>query len=255
MDNNLETVKELINKTDNIYALTGAGISTNAGLPDFRGPKGIYRSKNYDADKIFDINYFSINPEYFYNFIKDFINLTDKIEPTFTHRFLYKLEKSKKLKGIITQNIDMLHEKAGSENIINIHGSIKDWFCVECGKDYDLIDIKDKIVSSKIPKCELCGGLIRPNIVFYGESVQNYDLAVKWVSSAELLLVIGTSLNVYPASFLPSITKGKVVIVNKGEISISHLGKFIVINEDIDEFFKKLDEILILEENYDWRKN
>jgi len=114
-----------------------------------------------------------------------------------------------------------------------------------------LIDIKDKIVSSKIPECDLCGGLIRPNIVFYGESVQNYDLAVKWVSNADLLLVIGTSLNVYPASFLPSITKGKVVIINKGEISVSHLGKFIIINEDIDEFFKKLDEILILEENND----
>ncbi|MGB9750326.1 MAG: SIR2 family NAD-dependent protein deacylase [Caldisericia bacterium] len=251
MDNNLIKLKELIENSQDIYAITGAGISTNAGLPDFRGPKGIYKQKNIDPDKIFDINYFLINPEYFYNFIKDFIQFLDKIEPTFTHKFLFKLEKLNKLKGLITQNIDTLHERAGNKNIITIHGSIEKFFCIECFKNYNLKEIKEKIFNEKIPKCDLCDGLIRPDIVFYGENVKNYDLAVKWVSNADLLLVIGTSLKVFPASYLPSITKGKVVIINKGDISLSHLNRYIFINEDIDEFFSKLDEILKLEVNYD----
>jgi len=251
MDNNLLKLKELIENSKALYSITGAGISTNAGLPDFRGPKGIYKQKNIDPDKIFDINYFLMNPEYFYNFIKDFIQFLDKIEPTFTHKFLFKLEKLNKLKGLITQNIDTLHERAGNKNIITIHGSISNWLCIECFKNYNLKEIKNKFFNEKIPKCDLCDGLIRPDIVFYSESVKNYDLAVKWVSNADLLLVIGTSLKVFPASYLPSMAKGKVVIINKGEIFISHLNNYIFINEDIDEFFKKLDEILKLEENYD----
>lgn len=251
MEDVLQNVKELIKNSDKIYAITGAGISTNAGIPDFRGPKGIYKSGSYDPEKIFDINYFLINPKYFFDFIKDFIFMIDKIEPTFTHKFLSKLENIKKVKGIITQNIDMLHKKAGSKNIITLHGSIEDWFCINCKKIYKLSEVKEKIFNYEIPICDFCNGFIRPDIVFYGENVKGYDLAVEWVSNADLLLVIGTSLKVYPASYLPLVTKGKIVIVNKGDISLHHLNKYTYINEDIDEFFIKLDNNLFMEGSYD----
>lgn len=251
MEDSLKQVQKLIENSDKIFAITGAGISTNAGIIDFRGPKGIYTTKIYDPDKTFDIDYFLISPKYFYNFIKDFIVLIDKTKPTFTHKFLYKLEETKKLKGIITQNIDMLHEKAGSKNIINIHGSIEEWFCIECQKSYSLLEVKKKLFENDIPKCDLCDGLIRPDIVFFKESVKGYDLAVEWVSSADLLLIIGTSLKVYPASYLPILTQGKKVIVNKGDISLSHLNEYIHINEDIDQFFLNLCKSLSMEVSYD----
>lgn len=251
MDDSLKQVQKLIENFDNIYAITGAGISTNAGIIDFRGPKGIYTTKIYDPDKTFDIDYFLINPKNFYDFIKDFIVLIDKTKPTFTHKFLFKLEKIDKLKGIITQNIDLLHEKAQSKNIIKLHGSIEDWFCIECQKNYSLLEVRKKIYKNGIPKCDLCDGVIRPDIVFYKESVKGYDLALKWVLNADLLLVIGTSLKVYPASYLPILTKGKIVIVNKGDISLSHLNKYIHINDDIDQFFKKLSKSLSMEVDYD----
>lgn len=251
MEDSLRQVQMLIENSDNIYALTGAGISTNAGIIDFRGPKGIYTTKLYDPDKTFDLDYFLINPKNFYDYIKDFIVLIDKTNPTLTHKFLSKLEKVNKLKGIITQNIDLLHEKAGSKKIIHLHGSIEDWFCIECQKKYSLLEVKKKLFKSDVPRCDLCDGVVRPDIVFFKESVKGYDLALKWVLNSDLLLIIGTSLKVYPASYLPTLTKGKIVIVNKGDISLSYLNEYIIINEDIDQFFKILSKSLSMEVDYD----
>ncbi|MCX8095347.1 MAG: NAD-dependent protein deacylase [Caldisericia bacterium] len=247
MNSDLQKLKNLIESSYNIVALTGAGISTNAGIPDFRGPMGIYTTKRYDPEKTFDINYFFINPQYFYDFARDFITLLEKVEPTFTHKFLAKLEKSGKLKGVITQNIDMLHERAGSKVVITLHGSIEKSYCLNCEKEYSLNQMKEKIKNEKIPKCDICDGLIKPNIVFFGESVHDFDKAIELTNKSDLLLVIGTSLKVYPASYIPNYASGKIVIVNKGDISLKQIKYDLYINSDIDEVFRELDEILNLE--------
>lgn len=243
----LEILKQLIENSNNIVSLTGAGISTNAGIPDFRGPMGIYTTKRYDPDKTFDINYFFVYPEYFYDFARDFLSLLEKAIPTFTHKFLAKLEGVGKLKGVITQNIDMLHERSGNKIVLTLHGSIEKSFCVSCGKEYSLSEMKEKLKFQKVPKCDLCEGLIKPNIVFFGESVHHFDEAVELVKKCDLLLVIGTSLKVYPASLLPQFTNGKVVIINKGDVSLKNVKYDLYINSDIDEVFKELDKILNLE--------
>lgn len=247
MNKSLQELKNIIESSNKIVALTGAGISTNAGIPDFRGPMGIYTTRRYDPDKTFDINYFFVEPEYFYDFARDFLSLLEKVEPTFTHLFLAKLEKVGKLRGVITQNIDMLHERAGTNNVITLHGSIERSFCLNCGKEFSLKEMKEKLKNEKVPKCDICDGLIKPDIVFFGESVHDFDKAIKVAMDSDLLLVIGTSLKVYPASLIPSYSKGKIVIVNKGDISLRHINYDLYINSDIDEVFKELDKILNLE--------
>lgn len=247
MNDSIQKLRNFIESSNKIVALTGAGISTNAGIPDFRGPMGIYTTRRYDPDKTFDINYFLLEPEYFYDFARDFLSLLESVEPTFTHFFLAKLERVNKLKGVITQNIDMLHERAGTKKVITLHGSIERSYCLDCGKEFSLIEMKEKIKNEKVPKCDLCDGLIKPNIVFFGESVHDFDEAIKLTNDSDLLLVIGTSLKVYPASLIPSYSKGKIVIINKGDISLRNVRFDLYINSDIDEVFIELDKILNLE--------
>lgn len=247
MNDSIQKLRNFIESSNKIVALTGAGISTNAGIPDFRGPMGIYTTRRYDPDKTFDINYFLLEPEYFYDFARDFLSLLESVEPTFTHFFLAKLERVNKLKGVITQNIDMLHERAGTKKVITLHGSIERSYCIDCGKEFSLIEMKEKIKNEKVPKCDLCDGLIKPNIVFFGESVHDFDEAIKLTNDSDLLLVIGTSLKVYPASLIPSYSKGKIVIINKGDISLRNVRFDLYINSDIDEVFIELDKILNLE--------
>lgn len=247
MNDSIQKLRNFIESSNKIVALTGAGISTNAGIPDFRGPMGIYTTRRYDPDKTFDINYFLLEPEYFYDFARDFLSLLETVEPTFTHFFLAKLERVNKLKGVITQNIDMLHERAGTKKVITLHGSIERSYCLNCGKEFSLIEMKEKIKNEKVPKCDLCDGLIKPNIVFFGESVHDFDEAIKLANDSDLLLVIGTSLKVYPASLIPSYSKGKIVIINKGDISLRNVSFDLYINSDIDEVFIELDKILNLE--------
>ncbi len=247
MNDDILKLKEFIESSNSIYALTGAGISTNAGIPDFRGPMGIYTTRRYDPDKTFDINYFLIDPKYFYDFAKDFLSLLEKIEPTFTHFFLSKLEKIGKLKGVITQNIDNLHERAGTKNIINLHGSINRSYCLECRKEYSLHEMKEMIFRMDVPRCVICDGLIKPDIVFFGESVHDFDKAIIWANSSDLFLVIGTSLKVSPANLIPIYAKGKIAVINKGEIYLSHIKVDLFINSDIDEVFKSVEKILNLE--------
>lgn len=247
----MKRVLDLIKRSKSIYALTGAGISTNAGIPDFRGPRGIYKSKKFDPDKLFDINYFLINPKYFYQFFVEFLDMIDKVEPTFTHKFFSKLESLGILKGVITQNIDSLHEKAGSRNIVNLHGSINGWYCINCEKRYSLKEVREKISKEFIPKCDYCEGVIRPDIVFFGEEVHDFYKALEWIKEATLLFVVGTALKVYPASLLPKYIKGDIVIVNKGEVYLDYLNNYIFFEEDIDQFFLELDKKLFLEEKND----
>ncbi len=237
---NMEKIKQLIRvikSHHNIIALTGAGISTKAGIPDFRGNKGIYKTRSVDADKIFDIAYFHAHPEYFYHFTAELLPALHNAKPTMGHKLLAKLEGMNYLKGIITQNIDGLHQKAGNKNIIEIHGSMWRFYCISCGKKYNYDEIEDIIVKGEVPRCS-CRGLIRPDVVFFGEAVKNMEKATCWASEAELMIVLGSTLIVYPVAQLPLLTienKGKLVIVNKDPTPMDRYALF-VFRTDIEEF-------------------
>jgi NAD-dependent deacetylase len=240
----IEEAAAIINNSKSIVALTGAGISTNAGIPDFRGAQGIYTTGRYPAD-VFDIDKFAADPSVFFRFARDFLQLEDRLNPTFTHHFLSLLEKTGKLKAIVTQNIDGLHKKAGSQRVIEVHGGFLKSFCIGCGQEYDLRQMKQKIFAKAIPLCDRCQGVIKPDVVFFGEAVKGMNDAIRLVKESDLLLVIGTSLTVYPAASLPEATGGSVMIVNKGKVAIPSV-KSELFDCDIDDFFKKVSKALKL---------
>ncbi len=234
---------ELIQKSGNIAALTGAGISTKAGIPDFRGPQGLYVTRRYDPEIVFDIDYFYRDPKPFYEFARDFIALEETIQPTFTHRFLAQLESLGKLKGIVTQNIDALHQKAGSKKVYEMHGGISQAFCVDCNKKYSYEDIKKLLKIMEVPTCS-CDGVIKPDVVFFGENVKHFDESAKLAGEADLFLVIGTSCVVQPAAQVPRYAKGKIVIVNLGEVDLAQNNITLSVQEDLDKFFELVSKKL-----------
>jgi len=221
------------------------GFSTNAGIPDFRGPKGIYTTGKYDPDKVFEISHFFRDPKPFYDFARDFVKTLKMIKPTFIHYFLVELEKIGRLKGIITQNIDALHQKAGSKNVLELHGSLWRSYCLQCGRQFSYEEMERRIFEEEIPRCK-CGGTIKPDIVFFGEAVKHLENAERLVYQSDLLLIIGSSLAIYPAAMLPDIARGKIVVVNKGEVNISPGKVTLFIQEDVDDFFKKVSRFLTL---------
>ncbi len=239
---NAKKCAEFIKESNFIVAMSGAGISTNAGIPDFRGPNGIYVSKKYDPYETFGLKYFLQNPVSFYDFAREFVSIIEKVKPTFTHYFLAKLEKSGKLKSIITQNIDGLHQKAGSDNIIELHGSFEKSICLQCGKEYSFEEMKKKVFKEKIPHCDICGGLIKPDIVFFGEQVKNFENVEEIIYQSDLLLIIGSSLTVYPASMLADFARGHIIVVSNGKVNIDSSRADIFAREDIDEFFKNVSK-------------
>ena len=214
MNNNIETFIKWISESDNIVFFGGAGVSTESGIPDFRSPDGLYNQKyKYPPETIISHSFYLRNPEEFYRFYKDKM-IYPEAEPSITHKELAKLEKEGKLKGVITQNIDGLHQKAGSKNVIELHGSVLRNYCSKCHKFYGV----DKILESDgIPRCD-CGGLIKPDVVLYEEGLNEADIdnAVKLIKEADILIVGGTSLGVYPAAGLINYyTKDKLILVNK----------------------------------------
>lgn len=234
---------ELIRHSRSIVALTGAGLSTAAGIPDFRGPKGIYVTKRYDPEKVFEIDWFRRAPEYFYEFSSDFVTQVKNIRPTFTHQFLANMEKEGRLAAVITQNIDMLHQLAGSQKVIEFHGSYRTASCVSCSKRYEELTYarwEKAMISSPtppIPRCSACNGVLKPDIVFFGETVNGYREAERLVAECDLLLVLGSSLRVYPASSLPELTEAPTVVVNQGEVALSPASYRFFVNTDLDEYF------------------
>lgn len=214
MNNNIETFIKWISESDNIVFFGGAGVSTESGIPDFRSPDGLYNQKyKYPPETIISHSFYLRNPEEFYRFYKDKM-IYPEAEPSITHKALAKLEEEGKLKGVITQNIDGLHQKAGSKNVIELHGSVLRNYCSRCHKFYGV----DKILESDgIPRCD-CGGLIKPDVVLYEEGLNEADIdnAVKLIKEADILIVGGTSLGVYPAAGLINYyTKDKLILVNK----------------------------------------
>lgn len=234
---------ELLEKSRYCVFLSGAGISTFSGISDFRGKNGIYRK--FDADRIFDIDYFYSRPEYFYSHSRELVYSVDEKEPNFIHNTLAKMETAGIIKTLITQNIDMLHWKAGSRDIIEIHGSARENTCLSCGKKYSYEHVAKVVTNDRIPKCDLCGGLIKPDIVFFGEMLDEETITRAMIESsrADLFVVIGSSLVVQPAASLPIYSvrnKGKLVIVNDMPTPLDEYA-YLRYN-DLEAVFRKLDE-------------
>lgn len=236
---------DLVERAKSIVLLSGAGCSTAAGIADFRGPNGLYRTAGIDdPERIFDISYFHRDPSFFYRFHRTFLRALDEVEPTFTHRFFAGLEEQGKMAGIITQNIDSLHQRAGSRKVLEIHGGIWDTFCTRCGRAFDFETAREKTLDEDVPCCDACGGVLKPDVVFFGEAVKHLFECQALARQADLFFVVGSSLVVTPAAFLPAMTSGAIVVVNKGELSHSHLPASrvdVFAEEDIDTFFTAVD--------------
>lgn len=236
----IKTLKDMIEESHTIAFFTGAGISTLSGIPDFRSKNGLYSNRYHGKkpEKILHIKYFNKHPEEFYAFYREKL-LIDNIDPNVIHLFISELQQLGKEVTVVTQNIDGFHEKAGSLKIHNLHGTIHRNYCVDCKKEYDIDYIKQ---TDGIPYCKECGGIIRPAITFYGEFLdkETFKQARLDTKNADLLIVLGTSLVVYPASEIVSHFRGKhLVIINKKRTKFNHQAN-LVIQEDFAKVFNAL---------------
>ena len=234
----LEKLQEIIDKANNIVFFGGAGVSTESGIPDFRSKDGLYHMKyKYPPEEILSHSFFMDNPEEFYKFYKDKMNSLN-VKPNISHEFLAKLEKAGKLRAIITQNIDGLHTKAGSKNVLELHGTIYKNHCIKCNKEYSAEYVFN---SEGVPYCE-CGGIIKPDVVLYEEALNDFTVmqAINYIKQADVLIVAGTSLTVYPASGLIRYFRGKhLVIINRDTTDYDNMAE-LVIHEKLGDVFKKL---------------
>ena len=212
--NNVEILKQWIDESSRIVFFGGAGVSTESGIPDFRSVDGLYSQHfEYPPETIISHSFFVRNPEYFFRFYREKM-LPLGFEPNITHRKLSQWEQEGKLSAIVTQNIDGLHQKAGSKSVFELHGSVLRNYCTKCRKFYSAEFIRD---SEDIPRCS-CGGIVKPDVVLYEEGLdqETIEKSVMAIRSADLLIVAGTSLTVYPAAGLIDYFKGdKLVVINK----------------------------------------
>lgn len=210
----IETLKQWIEESSNIVFFGGAGVSTESGIPDFRSQDGLYNQEyDYPPETIISHSFYKKNPKEFYRFYKNKMIFTDA-KPNGAHLALAKLEREGKLKAVITQNIDGLHQMAGSKEVLELHGSIHRNYCTRCGKFYDLNAIKE---AKDVPVCS-CGGIIKPDVVLYEEGLDQDVLqkSVHYIRQADMLIIGGTSLTVYPAAGLIDYYQGnKLVLINK----------------------------------------
>lgn len=238
MEERIAKFQDLIDKSDNIVFFGGAGVSTESGIPDFRSKDGLYNQKyKYPPEVILSRTFFLENTDEFYEF---YINKMNSLRylPNVTHKFLAKLEETGKLKAVVTQNIDGLHQRAGSKEVYELHGSVHRNYCVYCHKFYDA----DYVFNSKrIPKCT-CGHVIKPDVVLYQEQLDNdvVNKAIYAISHADLLIIGGTSLNVQPAASLVNYYMGEnIVLINKEVTSYDNKAT-LVINEKLGDVFSKI---------------
>ena len=210
----INELQNIINHAKHIVFFTGAGVSTDSGIPDFRSTDGLYNMKyDFPPETIISHSFFMDNPEEFYRFYRDKMIYPDA-RPSIAHHFIAKCEAKGISSGVITQNIDGLHTSAGSKNVIELHGSVLRNTCMKCGKKHSLSSI---ITPDKLPLCS-CGGLIKPDVVLYEEALNDRDLyrAVELISKADVMMIMGTSLNVYPAAGLVRYFRGShLIIINK----------------------------------------
>ena len=215
MGNEIEKLQKIIDESRNIVFFGGAGVSTESGIPDFRSQDGLYnQTYDYPPETILSHTFFMRKPEEFFKFYRDKM-LCDTAKPNAAHLKLAEMEQTGKLKAVITQNIDNLHQMAGSKKVLELHGSVYRNHCMKCGKFYDFKYMKE---SKGVPRCS-CGGMIKPDVVLYEEGLDRETLerAVSYIRQADILIVGGTSLVVYPAAGLIRYYQGKkLVLINKG---------------------------------------
>lgn len=238
MDDKINKLQSWIDSSKSIVFFGGAGVSTESGIPDFRSVDGLYNMKyKYPPEQIISHEFFFSNTEEFYKFYRDKL-VAPFARPNTAHIRLAELEVCGKLSAVVTQNIDGLHQAAGSKNVLELHGCVNRNFCLECGKRYS----SDYIMNSEgVPHCK-CGGLIKPDVVLYNEGLDDniVNSAIRAIADADMLIVGGTSLIVYPAAGLVQYFKGdKLVLINKSRTSIdSRCG--LVINDSIGKVFESI---------------
>lgn len=235
-----ETLKQWIAESDNIVFFGGAGVSTESNIPDFRGVDGLYQQKyKYPPETILSHSFYLKHTEEFFDFYRDKMLFPDA-KPNAAHLALAKLERMGKCRAVITQNIDGLHQAAGSRKVLELHGSVLRNYCSRCGKFYDVTEI---LHSRGIPRCE-CGGVIKPDVVLYEEGLDQGILqeAVRCIRQADVLIVGGTSLTVYPAAGLIDYYRGrKLVLINKSETGMDSRAD-LLLNEPISMLAQCLPE-------------
>ena len=238
MTDQIAKLKEWIDNSDNIVFFGGAGVSTESGIPDFRSVDGLYNQKyDYPPETILSHTFFMAQTEEFFRFYRDKMLCLDA-EPNAAHRKLAEWERQGKLRAVITQNIDGLHQKAGSQNVLELHGSVHRNHCMRCHKPYDVQAVAQ---STGVPHCA-CGGIIKPDVVLYEESLDTHtlDASLRYIQSADILIIGGTSLAVYPAASLIHYYRGhKLVLVNKSETPADAKADR-VIHGPIGEIFSQL---------------
>lgn len=236
-----DQLKQWIEESDNIVFFGGAGVSTASGIPDFRSATGLYNQRtgtNHSPEYMLSHDFLESEPEAFMDYLRKNLIYEDA-HPNDVHKALAILEKQGKLKALITQNVDGLHQKAGSRKVIELHGNLIDYYCMSCKAPAD----GDKVLHSEgIYHCHLCGGVVRPDVVLYGESLKSHHIqaAVEAISKADVLIVGGTSLVVYPAAGMIQYYRGhKLVLINKEPTPYDNRAD-LVIHDDLVQTFRKM---------------
>lgn len=238
MDEKTAQLKKWIAESDNIVFFGGAGVSTESGIPDFRSVDGLYNQKyKFPPETILSHSFFSQYPEEFYKFYRDKLKLKD-VKPNITHLRLAELEREGKLRAVVTQNIDGLHQAAGSKRVLELHGTLLRSYCSRCNMPYPTESVNK---SKGVPKC-MCGGVIRPDIVLYEEALDDEVLtdSIRYISEADILIVGGTSLAVYPAAGLIDYYRGnKLVLINRSATPYDSEAD-LVIHESLGKVFGQI---------------
>lgn len=237
----IEQLQNMISDSSNIVFFGGAGVSTESGIPDFRSVDGLYHQQyDYPPETILSHTFYRRNPEEFYRFYRNKMLCLDA-EPNAAHRKLAELESAGKLKAVVTQNIDGLHQKAGSKKVLELHGSVLRNYCEKCGKFFDAEYILN---SEGVPKCDDCGGSIKPDVVLYEEGLDQRTIteSIEAISEADMLIIGGTSLVVYPAAGLVDYYRGnKLVLINKSVTSMDSKADLVI----SDSIGKVLGQIVV----------
>lgn len=234
----METLKQWVDESQQIVFFGGAGVSTESGIPDFRSVDGLYRQKfEYPPETIISHSFYERRQEYFFNFYREKM-LPLGFAPNITHKVLARWEREGKLNAVVTQNIDGLHQKAGSENVLELHGSVLRNYCTRCHKFHSAEFVKE---STGVPRCD-CGGIVKPDVVLYEEGLDQdtIERSVWAISHADLLIVAGTSLTVYPAAGLVDFYRGnRLVLINRDETPYDYRAN-LVFHQSLGEIFAQL---------------
>ena len=235
----IEQLREAVQNAKTIVFFGGAGVSTESGIPDFRSVDGLYNQKyDYPPETILSHTFFMRHPEEFYRFYRDKM-LCEGAQPNAAHKKLAEWEQQGKLNAVITQNIDGLHQAAGSKKVLELHGSVLRNHCMQCGKFYDLAAVK---AAKGVPRCELCGGMLKPDVVLYEESLDNdvMDEAIRCIREADMMIIGGTSLAVYPAAGLIHYFKGNTLALINRDATPMDAHADLVLHAKIGEVFSAI---------------